>query len=253
MKKKIKQLIDKIVFYLNVILFRKNIRGKIGAVKASSLIEKYYCKSTFAQQGEDLILERIIKKILGWDLDEKRFYIDIGAFHPINKSNTYTLYKRKWRGLVFDPSQESKDLFKKYRPKDIFVKAVVGESDKTEVDFYFLTKKGRHAMQSSKYPKSAKLMELKKVRQVNLMRELDRNSIKKFDIISIDVEGAELEILKTIDFKKYKPCVVIIEINAQDISQALNTDIAKLLINEGYSLNAVSGKNYFFVKKNALS
>ena len=108
-------------------------------------------------------------------------------------------------------------------------------------------------MQSSKYPKSAKLMELKKVRQVNLMRELDRNSIKKFDIISIDVEGAELEILKTIDFKKYKPCLVIIEIVAQDVSQALNTDIAKLLINEGYSLNAVSVKNYFFVKKNALS
>ena len=83
------------------------------------------------------------------------------------------------------------------------------------------------------------------------MNELDRNSIKKFDIISIDVEGAEYEILKTIDFKKYKPCVVIIEINYQDVSQALSTDIAKLLIFEGYSLHSVSVKNYFFVKKNA--
>ena len=59
--KKIKQSIEKIIFYINVILQRSNIRGKMGVVKANNLDENL-CKTSYAQQGEDLILERIIKR-----------------------------------------------------------------------------------------------------------------------------------------------------------------------------------------------
>ena len=252
MKKQLKIFVEKIIFYLNLIFLRKNIRGNIGNIQTSGLLEQSTCKTTFAQQGEDLILERIIQNILGWDLNEKRFYVDIGAYHPIINSVTYTLHKRKWKGIVFDPYEKSKTLFEKYRPKDIFINAVVGETDNTEVDFFF-SKKRDFSMESSKYPKKGKSYEVKKIRQVNLMNELERNSITNFDVINIDVEGAEYEILKTINFEKYKPSVVIIEIKSTDVNQALSTNEAKLLINEGYSLKAVAVLSYFFVKKITLS
>ena len=108
-------------------------------------------------------------------------------------------------------------------------------------------------MESSKYPKKGRSYEIQKVRQVNIMNELERNSITNFDVINIDVEGAEYEILKTINFKKYRPSVVIVEIKSSNVNQALSTNEAKLLINEGYSLHAVAVLSYFFVKKITLS
>lgn len=248
MKKLIIIFIEKIIFYFNAIFLRKNIRGNIGNIQTSNLIEQSICKTTFAQQGEDLILERIIQNTLGWDLNKKRFYVDVGAYHPILNSVTYNLYKRKWRGIVFDPYKQSKTLFEKYRPEDIFINAVVGEVDNTEVDFFF-SRKRDFSMQSSKYPKKNKKYEVQKIKQVNIAKELDRNSITNFDVINIDVEGAEYEILKTIDFNKYKPFVVIVEIKCGNVSEALSSDITKLLFNEGYELHAVAVLSYFFVRK----
>ena len=141
MKKLLKVFLKKILFNLNLIFLKKNLRGSIGNLNTNSLIEKSLCKTTFSQQGEDLILERIIQNTLGWDLNERRFYVDIGAYHPIMNSVTYTLYKRKWRGIVFDPYKQSKTLFEKYRPEDIFINNVVGETDNIEVDFFFFKKK----------------------------------------------------------------------------------------------------------------
>ena len=89
MKKLLKVFLKKILFNLNLIFLKKNLRGSIGNLNTNSLIEKSLCKTTFAQQGEDLILERIIQNLLGWDLNEKRFYVDIGAYHPILNSVTY--------------------------------------------------------------------------------------------------------------------------------------------------------------------
>ena len=104
-------------------------------------------------------------------------------------------------------------------------------------------------MESSKYPQKRKKYEVQIIKQVNLANELERNSITNFDVINIDVEGAEYEILTTIDFNKYKPSVVIVEIKCGNVNEALSSDIAKLLFNEGYELNAVAVLSYFFVRK----
>ena len=45
-------------------------------------------KNFYSQFGEDKILYEIISKI------NKRFYVDVGCFHPKKYSNTYMLYKR---------------------------------------------------------------------------------------------------------------------------------------------------------------
>tara|TARA_B110001450_G_C17507665_1_gene435037 strand:- start:60 stop:383 length:324 start_codon:yes stop_codon:yes gene_type:complete len=88
-KSQLKIFLKKISFYLNLVFLKKNLRGNVGNLQTNGLIEKSLCKTTFAQQGEDLILERIIQNLLGWDLNEKRFYVDIGAYHPILNSVTY--------------------------------------------------------------------------------------------------------------------------------------------------------------------
>lgn len=86
----------------------------------------------------------------------------------------------------------------------------------------------------------------KKVKQVNLMQELKRNNINKIDFINIDAEGAEIEILKTFDFDRYRPIVFAVEIHGNNILSAINSEIAKILFKNNYRMVASTVITYFF-------
>ena len=192
----------------------------------------FFLKDSVAQQGEDVVLERIFDQVICDKISNgiDRTYVDVGAYHPIEHSVTYILYKKNWNGIVFDPSESSRDAFKKFRPKDKFVCAAVGEEDNVDVTFYFnsssnskLNKGIDLHTSNTKYVKEdlKKDYTSKKVKQVNLMQELKRNNINKIDFINIDAEGAEIEILKKFDFVRYRPLIVAVEINGNNILGAI--------------------------------
>ena len=93
---------------------------------------------SFAQQGEDLVLDRIISRILNQKLSITGNYVDIGAFHPIEHSVTYLLYLRNWTGVAIDASTKTASEFAKKRPKDSFFQCVVGREDNIDVDFLLI-------------------------------------------------------------------------------------------------------------------
>ncbi|MBX9769355.1 MAG: FkbM family methyltransferase, partial [Bdellovibrionales bacterium] len=65
---------------------------------------------TFAQEGEDLILSRL--------LGNSGFYVDVGAHHPFRFSNTALLYDLGWSGITIEPNPEGHATLKKFRPRD---------------------------------------------------------------------------------------------------------------------------------------
>ena len=65
-------------------------------------INRHYQKS-YAQEGEDLILYRMI-----YGKIDKGFYVDVGAHHPKRFSNTYFFYRKGWRGINVEPMPGSK-------------------------------------------------------------------------------------------------------------------------------------------------
>ena len=67
---------------------------------------------TYSGEGEDLILERLVKHL------SKGTYVDIGCYHPKVGSNTYKLFKRGWQGINIDPNPNTIELFNRYRPHD---------------------------------------------------------------------------------------------------------------------------------------
>ena len=82
----------------------------------------------------------------------------------------------------------------------------------------------------------------------------DINPYLKSGFGYVDVEGGEYEILKGIDFKKYTPSIIIVEIKADNIHEGINHKISELLLKHGYELHAVCVISYFFVKiKNYLN
>lgn len=80
-------------------------------------------KTTYAQHGEDV---RAIELLDQFDLSEGR-YVDVGANHPTDISNTYLLYRRGLSGIIVEPNTELARLFKWFRPRDTTV--AVGCSD----------------------------------------------------------------------------------------------------------------------------
>ena len=64
----------------------------------------FFKRKTYAMEGEDLEIVKILKNI------ENGFYVDAGGFHPLDRNNTYLLYKKKWRGINIDLSEFSIDL-----------------------------------------------------------------------------------------------------------------------------------------------
>lgn len=217
----------------------------------------FFLKDSVAQQGEDVVLERIFEQVICDKIYKSidRTYVDIGAYHPIEHSVTYILYKKNWRGIVFDPSESSRDAFKKFRPKDKFICAAVGAEDNIDVNFYFNSGSNSKLnmgvdlhTSNTKYVKEGLEEDYtsKKVKQVNLMQELKRNNINKIDFINIDAEGAEIEILKKFDFLTYKPLVVAVEIHGNNILSAINSEIAKILFKNNYRMVASTVITYFF-------
>lgn len=64
-------------------IFRRLLSDKV------SRMEMAYGKTySFAQFGEDLFIDNY------FDMKDAGCYIDVGAFHPFNISNTYMFYKR---------------------------------------------------------------------------------------------------------------------------------------------------------------
>ena len=56
---------------------------------------------SYSQLGEDLVIMNHLQ-CLGKNPNSKGFYIDIGAYHPLDGSNTYKFYKRGASGITVD-------------------------------------------------------------------------------------------------------------------------------------------------------
>lgn len=223
----------------------------------SKLLNKSYLnqKISFSQCGEDLIVDFLFT----WQLGIKSIvYMDIGAHHPFRLNNTYLFYKRGCTGVNIEPDSTLFELIKKERPRDFNINKGIGFGDKTEIaDFYIMS---LNALNTFSKEEAERVNRIKghsiiKVEQIELLNINDvlclHFSKRELDYLSIDVEGLDLKILKSIDFKKYKPkaiCVETIEFN-ENPGQKKEFAIQNFLVENGYFVYADTFINTIFVRK----
>jgi len=197
-KIKLRPLLISLDYLICLLSFKQAYQANIGRVKVP-FFARPWLKRSAAQQGEDLILDRIITRILGWDLNTPRTYVDVGGFHSIKESVTFLCYQRGWGGVVFDPSVATQKNFRFWRPLDKFVRAVVGSDDGIEVDFFITNNSNDMSLVNTKYPNGEGYRRVR-TPQVNINDELLRLGVYRFDFLNLDVEGAEEEILNSFKF-----------------------------------------------------
>jgi FkbM family methyltransferase len=205
---------------------------------------------SYSQYGEDCILWHFFNK------KPQGFFIDVGAFDGIFLSNSYGLERMGWRGICVEPGPRYFGICKANRPDCICVNAsCVGNEEVREVLFYQEPlglfsgieadiKKVKDAYKVRNIP-FAGLQEVR-VPAITLNAILEKNLPEgvTIDVLSIDVEGSELDVLHGIDFIRFSPRVVVLEANT---TIALN-QIAGYMSDFGYHMARQCGVNYLFVK-----
>ena len=160
---------------------------------------------SYAQNGEDVILRRIFG-------DQKTgFYIDIGASHPEFLSVTKHFYDQGWRGINVDPLKKSIEVFAKERPRDLNLNLAIG-SDTELREFFEVTNYPELSTFSADHLSEVEHSVISYPVEVITGNKLFSDyAVDSVDFMKIDVEGAEYEIIKSIDFLRYRPKVLIIE------------------------------------------
>jgi hypothetical protein len=79
-------------------------------------VEDFRPRRSYSIEAEDLLAETIFNAVLKYR--HAGTYLDIGAAHPVQHSNTYLFYVRGWRGICVEPNPEFYALYKTYRPRD---------------------------------------------------------------------------------------------------------------------------------------
>tara|TARA_B110000211_G_scaffold32567_1_gene32947 strand:- start:538 stop:1275 length:738 start_codon:yes stop_codon:yes gene_type:complete len=184
-------------------------------------ITKYFRGASFALGG----LDKKLEKYLNYD---NGYYVELGANDGISQSNTlYFEIKRGWRGVLIEPSPINYRYCLCFRGarNDIhcnacvsfecnlpFIEMVNGdlmsisrglESDlDSEVEHLGVVKRHMSADMNFVYGAKAK----------TLTQILDESKAPNIiDLLSLDVEGAEIEVIKGLDFNKYKFKYMVIE------------------------------------------
>ncbi len=203
----------------------------------------FLSKKSYSMEGEDLQILRLTKDI------KNGFFVDAGCYHPIHLNNTYLLYKKNWRGINIDLSEFTIDLFNFLRPEDININTAIDEND-GEVIFYH--QKEISQLNTIKKQEAEKRMQgaikEKKIYSKKLTSILNstKYSNRKIDFLNVDLEGADLEALKSLDFKIYRPKIICVEIIDQNL---VESEVYKFLNDLDYEKKWSSTFNHIFLDK----
>lgn len=211
-------------------------------------------KVTFSQIGEDLILQRIFRRMLKYPKDQPGFYLDIGAYHPSRESTTRLLYDQGWQGIVVDISAASIAAFQAERPRDIAVCAAVGDMP-GEITAYFYGDTSAvntcNPVQVAAHRAAGRAVEERRVPALTLDQLLAAHApeVPRIDYLNIDVEGFELKVLQGLDFARHAPVVISVEQHMGNLLRFAKSEVATFLFARGYVWVASAVITHFFVLK----
>ncbi len=207
--------------------------------------------TSYSQENQDIMIDHMVFKG-----HTDGFYVDIGAHDGITYNNTLYFNKNhNWRGINIEPNYEIYKRLKVNRPNDININCAIanyngmgefikvgGESEM--ISGLTSTYDDRHY---ERMKRETDIYETIKVSIYRLQSILDMFDITHINYLSIDVEGGEFEVIKSIDFNKVMIDVIGFENNYFDksieIVEYLNNDF--IIIHLGLDIIMLNKKSKF--------
>jgi FkbM family methyltransferase len=209
--------------------------------------------ASFSQCGEDIIVDFIFKQMQ----IIKPSYLDIGANHPFIFNNTYFFYRLGCKGVSVEPHPTLHELLLRKRPKETQLKVGVSKGGVDTLPFFVmsnLTLSTFSEIDACRYSESG-VYWIKEILNIDVI-PISEIFEKYFnghapDFISIDVEGIDIDIIKSIDFIRYRPVVICVEtlIFSDNRDAGKVPGISEFLSERGYIEYADTHINTIFVDR----
>ena len=211
--------------------------------------------TSYAQQGEDLIIARVFEHL---HIANPSF-IDIGAHDPIVNNNTYLFYAHGSRGVLVEPNPYYAAKLRAARPLDKVIEAGIGTSEQAQADYYVIRGDGQlntfSKEQADDIVKRDGPAALIKVVKMPLL-DVNKVLAESFphggpDIFSVDTEGLDYDILKTLDFGRFRPLVICAETSQTEAGDP-SEKILELMRTNDYVIRGGTFVNTVFVDRRRL-
>jgi FkbM family methyltransferase len=149
-------------------------------------------------------------------------YVEVGAFDGVTHGHTSPLAQLGWRGLCIEAHPEFAERCRKnHAGRDVTVEVCAIGATEGEATLYVAHHEGG-AVSSTQWTNATRIYGLDKSRAIQTpMHRLDgileKHGIAPgFEVLTIDVEEAELEVLAGFSVNKWLPRVVFIETHEKD-------------------------------------
>ena len=207
---------------------------------------------SYSQEGEDRVLVSLLSKIRGGANISDGFYVDVGAHHPYRYSNTCLFYKRGWRGINIDAMPGSMTSFRKQRPRDINVESGIGRQVGTS-KFYVFNVPALNTFDQdlarARCNDDWRITQIVDVPIAPLSEILKQHLPKErtIDFLTVDVEGFDLDVLQSNDWKHYRPSVVLVETLGRSLEDLALDPVTGYMRSLGYVAYSKTVNTTFFV------
>ncbi len=202
---------------------------------------------SFAQNREDVVLWRALGRVA-----EGR-YLEVGANHPRDDSATRAFYDRGWSGVTVEPVPEFAALQRAERPRDHLVEAAVSSTGRGTLTLHVVPGTGLSTLVDAVSDRHHGAgiehvdVEVATLRLDEAITDAGWTPAEPIHFALIDVEGAEEDVLRSIDLSVWRPWVVVVESTAPNSSVPTHEEWEHLLLGADYRFCLFDGLSRFYV------
>jgi FkbM family methyltransferase len=181
-------------------------------------------------------------------------YIDIGAGHPVADNVSFWFYERGWRGIAVEPQPNLVELYARLRPRDTSVCALIGTRSGVS-DFHVFDRLHGLSTTVESHARAAGALgaayRTVQVPTVTLAQLCEEHRLGAIDFLKVDVEGAEADVLRSGDWRRFRPKVVVVEAIAPGTGEPAWEQWEPFLLAQGYEFKLFDTLNRFYVAQEA--
>lgn len=204
------------------------------------------CFISYGQNAEDVVLWRALGHVTAGR------YVEVGANAPLESSITRAFYERGWSGVEIEPVRPFAEAFRADRPRDTVVQVAVTDSAAGSVTMHVIDGTGLSTLDDDIAERHRQdgwttHDEIVPAARLDTVLAQHLTTDEPIHFMVVDVEGAEAPVLRSVDLRRWRPWVLVVEATAPNSPKLTHEAWEPLVLQAGYVFCLFDGLSRFYV------